>query len=163
MTFDAGHFQIEDYSGPWPQYPGFGAEALQKSCAAVAAKAELNDRLFDLTRRFPKDFWVKTLGEHQTTWRNRCQSIAQNTCSRIYTVKDRAIMSYVTVACNVRNVTANDVRKDVEDWAEAGITEADRIEHAQWADVIEACEQASAAGFYWRYNEPSIKGCKKKK
>lgn len=94
----------------------------------------------------------------------QCNVLIGIFCRDSYVVKDKVILTYPTVGCEIREVTREDVEKDLDNWRNDGITEADILNHSTLLDTIDLCQAASNAGYVWDYKKPSLgKDCHKQK
>lgn len=95
---------------------------------------------------------VKQCAEHVTQY-----------CASVYRIGSVHAMAYVTKGCNVRRVTANDIKSDVERM-EGLWTEAERLEHLLVAHNIETCAALAEREWTWTFNdgEKDAADCKAK-
>ena len=90
---------------------------------------------------------------------NGCREAVKATCNHTYELSGEIVLAYLTKSCDVREVTAQDIDEDLERFALAGLTHADRLKHAQLKETITVCKEAAKASYAWRYFEPSQNDC----
>lgn len=92
---------------------------------------------------------------------DRCRAAIGEFCAAVYPVAKTYALAYPTVGCEVRRVTRNDVTEDVERNKYAW-TEAERLEHLEFVEVIDACAKAGNDGWAWIHKPPKVRAdCKK--
>jgi hypothetical protein len=100
-------------------------------------------------------FDSKTEARGASVW---CSRMAKEHCKNVYEVRDSWALAYLTEACTLRKVTTKDVTDDVQKWR--GATDAEKQEHLELSDVIEACAAANKAGFDWSFETPDQTECR---
>ena len=85
----------------------------------------------------------------------QCMETVVNRCDNVFFVRDEPILSYVTIGCMRREVSRSDVQRDLTSFD----TDAERLQHSTMIDGMNWCSTARAAGFMWRWQKPSLKGC----
>jgi hypothetical protein len=127
----------------------------QKHCSTAREVDPLHARVLELSQRFPDDEDLKNILEQSSDW---CDRMAKEHCKNVYEVRDSWALAYVTAECSVRKVTTKDVMDDVQQWR--GATDAEKQEHMELADVINACAAAHNAGFDWSFEKPDLRNCR---
>jgi hypothetical protein len=82
-------------------------------------------------------------------------------CKNTYMVKEKMIHAYRTKNCEVREVTKEDVKKDIDDFRKSGQTEAAILTHSTIIDLLDDCHAALNAGYSWDYKAPDQGNCKR--
>lgn len=85
----------------------------------------------------------------------RCRDVVTNKCDSVFFVRDEPILSYITLGCTRREVSRSDVQRDLASFD----TDAERLQHSTMIDRMNWCLAAREAGFGWRWQKPSLKGC----
>jgi tetratricopeptide (TPR) repeat protein len=83
-----------------------------------------------------------------------CRRVLEQ-CTPVRFRQDIPILSYITVDCMVRDVTADDVKDDIR----AMSTQAEKLDHSSLADTLGLCADARSKGWWWQYKAPSDRGC----
>ncbi|MFN0189808.1 MAG: hypothetical protein ACKVQV_13990, partial [Bacteroidia bacterium] len=135
-------------------------EYFKEECIDKMLSPSEKEKLLTLSGRYPKNWplssWKKGFVERE----GRCQKAALYFCKHTYSIKGTTILSYLTVGCETREVTANDARNDMRSLE----TEAQRLTHTYLVDTIEACDAAEKYGYYWPYRPAELSSeCIKKK
>lgn len=150
----------------WPlEEPRWAKAAFYVAPEAAEVTAEcLADDLHDWQGRLrkvrrsesslPLEFWESGLAERLKS----CSNAVELLCSSVSIVEGVPILSYVTEACRIRDVTVEDIKADLDRFARAGATRADLIQHEQLAKQIEACKRARDRNFTWVTLRPVIEG-----
>jgi hypothetical protein len=88
---------------------------------------------------------------------NACWTYIREYCKSTYRIGTSFALAYATNTCEVRRVTANDVREDVQKGRRIGAwTEADGLAHLEKAKRIEICEAALNWGWEWTFQMPAL-------
>lgn len=157
-----GAYYFKDYKTPeWIHDFSFYPAApirdnIHKKCLG-APSAEIFDkfvRLVEQEKAGSTD--PKTLKKAKVD----CNKLSTTYCSDIYFEKGTGVLSYETKGCEVRNVTVSDIEKDVENWKNSGMTEADILNHEDLKYRIQTCQKMNEYGFYSGY-QPIKLTCKK--
>ncbi|WP_243337492.1 hypothetical protein [Anaeromyxobacter soli] len=127
----------------------------QKHCSTPRDVNPVHARLVALSQQFPEDEDVKKIVEQSREW---CGGMAKEHCKSVYEVRETWALAYLTEACSIRKVTTKDVTDDVQQWR--GATDAEKQEHLELADLINACAAANKAGFDWSFEKPEETGCR---
>lgn len=91
----------------------------------------------------------------------QCNTGLAGVCEDVFFVKEKAILSYPTVMCKLREVTSGDLEKDIENMKEGGMEEATRLKHSELLDRVTFCQEANDYGYSWYFRKPLIrKDCK---
>lgn len=128
------------------------------------------DRLFLKIKRDLPNYFLKSkikefnvFSEHINKLKNSCDNAIYENCKSVFIVKSIAIYVYTTIECENREVTANDIRNDIQEWRELNFTEAQILQHSKLIDDIEFCQDAYNSNYVWDFKTPEIKkGCKSK-
>lgn len=135
-------------------------DSLSKLCIDDAPSRNIVNNLIDLYLRYPTDYTIKWNYDHYIKWQSQCNSVVQSVCQDSYVIKDTVVLTYITVACEARDVTEKDVKNDVP-WMP---TEAEKLKHSTLLDTLDVCHKAYLKGYSWRYLKPMVPSdCKAKK
>lgn len=142
-------------------FPPISPEELKKCIEELPKKdwlVRLETTIDEVGGKYPLNLWKELFLERKA----ECEKGANYVCQNVSEVKGVAILSYLTVGCEVRDVTLNDIKRDIKNWTYSK-TEAERLLHSELGDIIEVCQFASANGYSWKYKPVLVpKNCHKK-
>lgn len=145
---------IEGFYGYVLPYPEF----FKKLCVDKKPSEVRISRLLNLKSQYPNAWIVTKYSTDYDKWKVACSKSAQQLCPHAYIIKDRVILTYETVACALRDVTKEDVERDIA-WMEL---HSDKLKQSSLSDTIEVCQLAYNNGFFWQYLKPTLSDkCKK--
>lgn len=130
----------------------------KQQCLEAAPTEERQQKFRQLSAEYPAA--LSDAIDRYRSWKQNCRTAASLLCSNTYVVKDQVILSYATLGCEVREVTKEDVERDMEVFS----TNAEKLNHSTLLDDIQACQEAHNAGFSWLYVKPTLaKTCTERK
>lgn len=128
------------------------ASGYKKICIdAKPTEIHLN-RLQEARAQYPNEWILTTYNNDFTKWKSACKRAAQEICVNSYTIKDQVILAYETVACQIREVTKEDVEHDIR----LMDMHSDKLKHAALLDTIDVCQAAHDDGIFWPYQKPKL-------
>lgn len=94
-----------------------------------------------------------------STWRNmrdQCSHAISSICKNTYPMNNLVVATYATRGYGLREVTRNDVEKDLNGFRDNEfITEAGILNHERLRDRIDFCQRAHDKDWRWAYQAPS--------
>jgi hypothetical protein len=137
----------------------------KKYCVDGKPSATILAKLANLVTLYPAGGGLKSLQNDVDSNLKSCNTVIGIECSACSLVKDKMILTYATQGCKNRDVTREDVSKDLEEWRKLpNMTEADILNHSTLLDTIDLCQAAFDAGYGWDYKQPSLGDeCKQQK
>lgn len=86
-----------------------------------------------------------------------CTAYVKERCENVRHVDETdLIYSYQTKGCELREVTTDDVEKDIEKFKSYGSTDADLKSHGSITNILKFCKIAKDKDYRWTYQVPKI-------
>jgi len=85
-----------------------------------------------------------------------CKQVVVKYCSSTYLLKNNIILVYPKINCENREVTKQDILRDIKRMKRLGSTEAEVLKHSVLLDIIDTCTGASNKGYEWDYKKPVL-------
>ncbi len=127
-------------------------KAIDARCIKIQPTEKAVDNLIRYHETYPEDHSASIALNKYERWVKTCQHEVENLCKNTSVARERVTVSYVTDDCKIRDATDQDLKKDMRSFD----TEAQRLHYAALLDVMEVCQKASNADYYWDYERPVL-------